>query len=70
VFTGTDFLSSASYSSKVTYNGIDSTSVSLDSPTQVTATFEFGLPISSAALVPKLLFTLISTGTGDYAVNT
>ena len=64
MFTGVNFLSSG-YSVSASYNGIKADTVTVDSATQVTATWNLGVPALSetaATSHTQLNFTEDSTG--------
>jgi hypothetical protein len=62
-FTGEDF--PTDYDGSVNYMGIDADSVSVDSSSQVTATFTKGVPIAQSEIAPELEFeTDIDSDTG------
>jgi len=69
-FTGTDFSSMNGWTPVVTYLGVDSSSGSIDSDTQVTVTFDNGVPASSAMNVVSLGFfdSVNNKKTNAYAV--
>jgi len=60
VFTGTDFFTSA-YSAHASFAGVPATSVSIDSATQVTATWVKGVPVASTSASPSLYFNSSSS---------
>jgi hypothetical protein len=55
VFTGTDFFT-ADFTAGASFGGVDADSVTVDSATQATATWNLGLPVVTAATVPVLSF--------------
>jgi len=74
VFTGESFYT-VGYTATASFKGIDATSVTLDSDTQATATFEGGVPINSIidlsrAERPNLIFKLDNSPTLFYSINT
>jgi len=74
VFTGTNFYT-LGYTATASFKGIDATSVTLDSATQATITFDGGVPINSVTDQsrdnrPNLIFKLDNSPTLFYALNT
>jgi len=59
---GTDFFTS-SYTAKVTYGGVVSSSVSINSATELVATFDLGVPIVRVGAKPDVMFESDATTT-------
>jgi len=64
VFTGTNFFTATTYEARTTYCGIYADTVSVDSATQVTATWTLGIPPCGTA---KPVLTFNTTELLDYA---
>lgn len=62
VFTGTNFFTTG-YTANAAFMGVPASSVSIDSSTQVTATWAKGVPVSASATSPALYFN--STSSSD-----
>lgn len=54
--SGTDFLSSSDYDGLVTYGGVESDSVTINSDTELVATFNNGVPIVLLGEMPCIEF--------------
>lgn len=65
VFTGTNFFTSG-YTANVSYAGVVADTVTVDSATQVTATWSMGMPPLGLAYVPSLWFNSTSDDTIHY----
>lgn len=66
VFTGTNFYTTG-YAANSSYGGAYADSISIDSATQVTATWTYGLPPMTDALMPLLWFNETGTDVRHYA---
>jgi hypothetical protein len=66
VFTGTNFFATG-YSANATYGGTFADSVTIDSATQVTATWNYGLPPLGVDVVPILRFDETGTEVQHFA---
>jgi hypothetical protein len=62
VFTGTNFFTSG-YNAHVEYGGAEADTVTIDSATQVTATWTYGMPPVGESLIPALWFNSTSSET-------
>mmetsp|Transcript_29259 Transcript_29259/g.28372 ORF Transcript_29259/g.28372 Transcript_29259/m.28372 type:complete len:86 (-) Transcript_29259:380-637(-) len=67
-FTGSLFLT-AGFDAFVSFAGGISSSASINSASEVVATFDKGLPLSDVAEAPALFFQSSSTAEGHYAIN-
>lgn len=66
VFTGTDFFATG-YTANASYGGTVADSVTIDSATQVTAIWNYGLPPLGTDVVPTLRFDETGTDVQHYA---
>jgi hypothetical protein len=67
VFTGTNFVTTSTYQARTNFCGIYADTVTVDSATQVTATWTLGIPPCGTA-TPSLTFN--TSELLDYASNT
>jgi len=66
VFTGTNFYTTG-YAANASYGGAYADAITIDSATQVTATWTYGLPPLTTALMPSLWFNETGTDVRHYA---
>jgi len=70
VFTGLNFFTSG-YSAKASFMGIEADSVTIDSETQVTATWSLGVPTTSSdSAMPALDFEKDDSTETHFAIST